>query len=254
MAEKIDRLGEHNINTQGMDMEIIRYKNTYDLDIKFSDGTIVKNVQYNNFKKGGILNHNIPSYLNVGYMGYGKYKSRINRLKTEEYIKWGSMLTRCYSEKLGQRENYIDCEVCDEWKNFQNFAEWYNKNKYVVPDLETLELDKDVKFKRNKIYSPETCLLIPKRLNSIILNRHNYRGNACIGVYYREKDGKYIAGCNTLKDKNRYLGTFDTEIEAFNAYKNAKENEIYRVLQLYKDYLPNDTYNAILNYKIEITD
>ena len=164
------------------------------------------------------------------------------------------MLTRCYSDKFIEKDNYIDCEVCDEWKNFQNFAEWYNEHKYVIPDLDTLELDKDIKFKGNKIYSPETCLLIPKRLNSIILNRHNNRGNACIGVYYRKKDGKYIASCNMLEKQNRYIGIFDTELEAFNVYKNIKEKEIYRVLQLYKEYLPEDVYQAVLNYKVEITD
>ena len=145
-------------------MEIIRYKNVHDIDIKFSDGVVVNN-QYSNFLKGTILNHNIPNHLGIGYIGYGKYKSRINREKTEEYIKWSSMLTRCYSKKLKQRENYIGCTVCEEWLNFQNFAEWYDNHKYYIPNIESLDLDKDIKFKGNKIYSPNTCILIPKRLN-----------------------------------------------------------------------------------------
>lgn len=234
-------------------MTIVRYKNVHDIDVKFSDGAIVKS-QYSNFLKGTVLNNNIPSYLGKGYIGYGKYKSRINGLKTEEYIKWSSMLTRCYSEKLKQRENYIDCEVCEEWLNFQNFAEWYNHNKYYIPDVDILDLDKDIKFKGNKIYSPNTCILIPKRLNSIILNRHNHRGNECIGVFYVEKIGKYVAGCNMLNSKSRYLGVYDTELEAFNIYKETKEKEIKRVLELYKEYLPIDVYETILNYRVDFDD
>jgi hypothetical protein len=251
---KTERKGETVINNQGMEMTIINYINNSDIDIQFSDGTIVRHVQYYAFTKGGIRNHNIPSYLNKGYLGYGKYKARINKIKTEEYIKWGSMLTRCYSEKLQERRNYIDCKVCEEWLNFQNFAKWYNENKYYIPDNEKLELDKDIKIKGNKIYSPETCILIPKRINSIILNRHNDRGNLCVGVSYNKKLKKYTANCNRSEKENAYIGLYNTEIEAFNAYKQEKENEIYRVLQIYKEYIPEDTYQAVLNYKIEITD
>ena len=250
---KIDRIGEKNINKQGLEMTVINYRNCADIDVQFSDGTIV-NTTYHYFLKGSTTNYNIPSYLGVGYLGYGKYKSRKNNIKTEEYIKWGSMLTRCYSEKLKERRNYIECTVCDEWHNFQNFAEWYNNHKYYLPDVDVLDLDKDIKIKGNKIYSPNTCILIPKRLNSIILNRHNDRGNNCIGVHYNNKINKYIASCNTLNSKNSYLGVYKTELEAFDAYKKAKENEIRKVLGLYKEYLPHEVYEAVLNYKIDLND
>ncbi len=235
-------------------MTITRYQNVHDIDVTFEDGAIEEHTRYRYFKNGSIVNYNIPSYLGVGYRGYGKYKTRKNNIKTEEYIKWGSMLTRCYSEKLKQRENYIDCFVCDEWLNFQNFAEWYNTNLYYVPDVDTLDLDKDIKIKGNKVYSSETCLLIPKRLNSIILNRHNDRGNECIGVSFNYKTGKYIASCNMLNSKQRYIGSYSTKKEAFNIYKKVKEHQIMIALDTYKKYLPDYIYNAILNYKIEMAD
>ena len=93
---KIDRIGEKNINKQGLEMTVINYRNCADIDVQFSDGTIV-NTTYHYFLKGSTTNYNIPSYLGVGYLGYGKYKSRKNNIKTEEYIKWFSMLSRCYS-------------------------------------------------------------------------------------------------------------------------------------------------------------
>ena len=252
MIEEL-RIGEKGINNQNLEMTIINYRNNADIDVQFSDGSITENVKYYNFKRGAVKNHNIPTYLDKGYRGYGKYKTRVNNVKTEEYVKWGAMLTRCYSEKLKQRENYIGCYVCDEWLNFQNFAEWYNNNTYYLPSNETLELDKDIKVKENKVYSPDTCILIPKRLNSIILNRHNDRGKECIGVYFNRKLNKYQAKCNR-ENNMTYIGLFNTEHEAFIAYKEEKENEIRRVLDLYKDYIPTDVYNAVLSYRIEMND
>lgn len=63
--QKIDRTGEENINKQGLKMQIIRYKNVHDIDIQFEDGIIVRHTYYQYFKKGNIINYNIPTYLGV---------------------------------------------------------------------------------------------------------------------------------------------------------------------------------------------
>ena len=44
MAKRIDRIGECKVNSQGIEMEIIEYRNNSDIDIKFSDGTILQHV------------------------------------------------------------------------------------------------------------------------------------------------------------------------------------------------------------------
>lgn len=251
--KKIDRINEVVVNKQGIEMKIVGYRNVHDIDVLVDDNNIEYHTQYRKFKEGRLVNYNTPSFLGKGYRGYGSYRTRNNNIKTDEYIKWNAMLTRCYSEKFSERKNYLECVVCDDWLNFQNFAKWYNEHKYNLPGNERLELDKDIKCKNNKIYSPETCLLIPKRLNSIILNRRNDRGNYCLGVTYRENLGKYVASCNTNKSSS-HLGVYNTELDAFNEYKKAKEQEILRILDTYKNYLPYLTYYAIKDYKIEITD
>ena len=76
--QKIDRTGEENINKQGLKMQIIRYKNVHDIDIQFEDGIIVRHTYYQYFKKGNIINYNIPTYLGVGYRGYGPFKTKVN--------------------------------------------------------------------------------------------------------------------------------------------------------------------------------
>lgn len=50
-------------------------------------------------------------------------------------------------------------------------CKWYSEHKYILSKDDSLELDKDIKVIGNKIYSPDTCLLLPHRLNTIVLDR-----------------------------------------------------------------------------------
>lgn len=160
-----ERLGEKNYNNQGLLMEIIKYNGKRDVDIKFEDGFISKNRRYDEFKNGQIKDLMYPSVFNKGYIGGDKYKVSKNGKATLEYNKWYGMLSRCYSEnELRRFPTYIPCTICDEWLNFQNFAEWLQKNYYEIPN-EIMCLDKDILFKRNKIYSPKTCCIVPDNIN-----------------------------------------------------------------------------------------
>ena len=75
------------------------------------------------------------------------------------------MFDRCYNPEVHARvPEYIDCEVSDEFCNFQNFAKWYDRKIYT--SSYALELDKDLLVRDNKIYSPSTCCFIPKEINN----------------------------------------------------------------------------------------
>ena len=50
------------------------------------------------------------------------------------------------------------------------------------------------------------------------------------------------------------LGTFRKEEDAFNVYKLEKEKHIKQLAEQYKDQLESRVYNALYNYKVEITD
>ena len=75
---------------------IIKYRKSCDIDIMFEDGTVLKNVEYSNLKKGSIKNPYLPSLYGVGFFGIGKYnyKDNLNCYRT-----WDGMLRRCYDEK-----------------------------------------------------------------------------------------------------------------------------------------------------------
>lgn len=59
------RVGKESTATNGLKMKIISYRSAQDIDIKFEDGTIVKNKRYQDFQKGTIKN---PSVKNKSLM------------------------------------------------------------------------------------------------------------------------------------------------------------------------------------------
>jgi hypothetical protein len=241
-----DRLGERWLSSEKCWMTIIASRGVLDCDIQFDDGTIVYNRQYDDIKKGYIRNPMHRSVCGVGYLGIGKYLPSINRKCTKEYVAWSSMISRCHNLRF---PSYKEITVCEEWHNFQVFAEWFENN--YKSHMEGWHLDKDILKKGNKIYSPETCTFVPRDINMLFVKCNKSRGKYPIGV--RESGDKFKVECN-IYGKYKYLGTFNTIEEAFQAYKIAKEAEIKRVAEIWKPQLAPPTYQVLLNYKVEITD
>ena len=66
--------------------------------------------------------------------------------------------------------------------------------------------------------------------------------------------GKYQASCSIGDGKTRYLGLFLSVEEAFSVYSGRKESFIKKLANEYKDKLDPRAYQALLNYRVEITD
>lgn len=135
--------------------------------------------------------------------------------------KWSGMLERCYSHRRQEtQKSYIDCNVCDEWLTFSNFKSWME-----LQDWEGKQLDKDLLVRRNKIYSPETCVFISGRINTFLTERNSARGKLPIGVCYmpkhedmvNERTKPYVPQAG-----GKYLGYFSTPEEAHEAWLKAK--------------------------------
>lgn len=178
----------------------------------------------------------------------GFYKCIINGVQTPEYLTWHNMLARCYSESYQEKfPSYRGCSVCDEWLNFQTFAKWYHANR----NEEKSELDKDLRVKGNKIYSPDTCILIPQALNKLVGGSYNNPKFITPGVYFYKPLNKYRA--SVMKNKVvTHLGYYDTIEEAFIIYKTEKEAIIKEVAYNYysKGLITELTYNALNNITI----
>jgi len=258
LKEKLskERIGETNYNFDNEFMIIIKYIDWKEVYVEFKNGYIAK-TQYSHFKKGTVKNLLSPSVYNKGYSGVGKYKMYNDGKLSKIHITWNSMLKRCYDEKYkSEHHTYENCSVHTEWLNFQNFAEWYEKNYYEI-EKQKMCLDKDILIKGNKVYSPETCIFVPERINTLFLKRDNARGNFPLGV--REYNNKYRARCNYINENNelkrKELGTYNTPEDAFHlGYKPFKENYIKEMANKYKDRIPKELYDAMYRYVVEITD
>lgn len=250
----IGKLGEKRLNKSGLTMEIIVYKKYNDINVKFEKSGHIVNTRYSHFINGDIKDPYMPTVYNKGFVGEGEYETRENGKITNRYLTWNSMMKRCYDEKqIETRITYKDCSVYKEWHNFQNFSKWYDENYYEV-DGERMELDKDILLKGNKIYSPDTCVFVPQRINALFLKRNGDRGEFPIGVYLDKKSNKYKSQCAIGKGKIKNLGRYEDINNAFLAYKLFKEKLIKQIAEEYKDKIPCKLYKAMYSYQVEITD
>lgn len=247
----IDRKGEIHFNKQGYAIEIVEFYSTRNCTIEFENGVVFKNMQYGNVKLGNIKNPYHPSTHGVGYIGVGNFIPSMSNKDTPHYIKWCTLLTRCYHKKsVDRRLTYKDCRVCEKWHNFQNFAKWFEENY-----IEGFELDKDILVKGNKIYSPETCCFVPHEINNLFTKSNSARGKYPIGVtevpnntvFFRYRCAVSIEGAKSSK-------SFPTPEQAFQEYKTKKEQHIRKIANKWKDQITEQTYNAMYNYNVEVTD
>lgn len=169
------------------------------------------------------------------------------------YKHWFQMIRRCYSDKeQKKRMTYIGCSVCEEWLTFSNFLKWFmsEDSGYKIG----YQIDKDIIKKGNKVYSPDTCVFVPRRINCLFTKSNTLRGDTPIGVTTTQS-GRYRAQYAQF-NKMTYLGLYDDPISAFNAYKDSKESFIQKVAMDYfaNGYICKKLYDALMRYEVEITD
>ena len=234
------------------DFKVLKYNNNRNVEIQFLKTGYEATVELGVIRKGEVKDPYSPSVFGVGLLGT-KYPSTINGRNTKEYEMWCSMLKRCYNDTY-QKKNptYEGCKVSDKFKSYEYFYEWCHKQ--IGFGNEGWQLDKDLLIKGNKIYSENTCVFIPREINSLLVKSAASRGEYLIGVCWCKRDKAFIARVRKNKGRSEYLGLFNTEIEAFNSYKTAKEAFVKGQANKYKSQIDPRAYNALMNYQVEITD
>ena len=234
------------------DFKILKYKDRANVEIQFINTGCGMVARLGDIKNGDVKDPYSPSVYGVGVVGT-KYRAYEYGVATKEYILWCNMLKRCYSTVFKTKQpTYKDCEVSDNFKHYEYFYEWCHKQ--IGFGNEGWQLDKDLLVKGNKVYSENTCVFIHKEINSVLTKRENMRGEHLIGVYWHKKDKTFVAMVSKSKGKREWLGAFKTEIEAFNAYKKAKEAFVKEQANKWKDNIDPRAYHALINYQVEITD
>lgn len=166
----------------------------------------------------------------------------------ESYRTWRAMLNRCYRSV---QNSYIGCSVCDDWLLFSKFKKWFDSNH-----IAGYALDKDIIKKGNRVYCPEYCCFVPRRINNILTKNKKGRGDLPIGVTKRASEHTYLAVLNIGDGIRKKIGRYETPTEAFFAYKQAKESLIQQVAQEYFEngLISERIYDALMRYEVEITD
>ena len=247
-----DCVGKVCKSTSSGDFKILTCNGAKNVEIQFLKTGYKTTVYLGSIRNGYVKDRYAPSVYDIGIIG-DKYPSRINGRNTKEYMLWCSMLKRCYNESLHLKHpTYEGCEVSENFKSYEYFYEWcHNQIGFGVKGW---QLDKDLLIKGNKVYSENTCVFIPAEVNTLLVKSDKIRGKHPIGVYWRNTKKAFVAQVNKGKGKPEYLGSFNTEIEAFNAYKGVKENYLKELANKWKSQIDIRAYNALMNYTVEITD
>ena len=234
------------------DFKILKYNDKTNVKIQFINTGYETVARLGHIKSGGVKDPYSPSVFGVGVVGT-KYLAYEYGVVTKEYVLWNNMLKRCYSDIYQKKyPTYEGCEVSDNFKSYEYFYEWCNKQ--IGFDNKDWQLDKDLLVKGNKIYSESTCVFIPAEINSLLTKCTASRGEHLIGVCWHKRDKVFMTTVGKSKGKREHLGYFKTELEAFKAYKTAKESFIKEQANKWKNKIDVRAYNALMNYQVEITD
>ena len=234
------------------DFKIVKYNDSKNVEIRFVTTGYEMFAQLGHIKNGNVKDPYSPSVFGVGMLGT-KYPPTINGVLTKEYMLWTDMLRRCYSDTYKKKQpTYEDCEVSNNFKSYEYFYEWCQNQ--IGFDVKGWQLDKDLLVKGNKVYNEDSCFFLPQEINKVLTKSTASRGECLIGVSWHKKDKAFVAQVSKNKWKSEYLGSFNTELEAFNAYKIAKESFIKEQAEKWRDKIDIRAYNALMNYEVNIDD
>lgn len=256
---KAERLNQEIITNQGYIAKCIYYKQARDIIVEFQDKYKAKvHTSWQMFQQGKILNPYHPK--RHGEIKGNKYPCMVKGVFVKEYVLWENMITRCYDEKeklKSRNYSYQDASCCDEWLLYENFYEWLHSQPNFDRWLNgNFTLDKDILIKGNKVYSPETCCLVPECINKLFIKNFGKRGLYPIGVVYHKASDSYVAQGHNNLNKQEHLGCYSTPEKAFEAYKKHKEKIIKNmaVEEYNNGNITKECYEAMLNYVVEIDD
>jgi hypothetical protein len=86
-----------------------------------------------------------------------KYKHGETTANSVEYHTWANMMTRCYNKNTKDYKNYggRGIQVCERWKNYENFLNDMGRKPSPELTLERKDNDKD--------YEPGNCKWATRR-------------------------------------------------------------------------------------------
>ena len=230
---------------------VVEYINSANVVVKFIDTGYETITRHSQVLSGQVKDRSLPSVYGVGVIG-DSYSCWDGSKIRKEYDLWSSMLARCYSPKSHKaRGTYIGCTVSENFKSYTYFYEWCNRQ--VGFSENNFELDKDLLSGVSIYYSEGTCVFLPQEINVALIKQNKKRGDFPVGVTYHKNTGNFVAQLSTSAGRKRF-GAFNNVIDAFAAYKKAKEAYLVELAEKWKDKIDNRAYEALMKYEVSIDD
>lgn len=235
--------------------------------VEFLETGSIRNACISNIKRGEVLDYTIERKRVNKYGGYGKlynitdnfYDGPIENIAA----RWRNLLRRVSTEV-----SYKYVTICDEWYNFDNFYKFV-KNPENGFKGDGYELDKDILChnRKDKLYSPETCLFIPRILNVVLLDRQTHKTSKYPSGVTDNKNWKYDTIFANIQIGARKLSLCSSNregrkgiIKCFSYYKYAKEfflklltDELFK-LDLITKRVKDSVYNYEIHDKRDVDD
>ena len=218
------------------------------MEAVFLQTNTVVRVDATQVDKGTVVDNFYPTVFCVGYIGELGTTVTNEGVRATEYIIWKGMLDRVYGSK--ELEAYKFCIVSEEFLNYSYFHKWYNLQ---VGCHQGFQLDKDILCEKEKVYAPDTCVLVPSEINMFFAKAGSDRGEYPVGVSWDKWMKQFKCSYNN-GTVDKVVTYHDNEWEAFLAYKRAKESRGKALAEKWRGKIDNRVYEKLMNYKVLITD
>ena len=229
---------------------ILQYENAKSVRVKFLATGFETVATVSNITGGKVKDLFSKTVYGEGIIGEKVFKVDGKYPKT--FWLWRNMLKRCYDQTT-QKANkcYEGCTVSDSFKYYPYFKEWCEKQ--IGFNNEDWQLDKDILGESSKTYSEDVCAFVPREINCLNSWNKNNTQDDILGVSHAGYLNKYKTSVR-VNNSSKHIGVFDTILEAFQAYKEAKEQHIKDVANKWKDQIDPRVYDAMVNFEFKWED
>lgn len=215
----------------GGDAKIIKLPEVGYPVIQFMDeDAYITSAQYQRIRNGSITNPYVRTVLGVGYIGGGKYKTRGKAAHPSlGYTRWKYILSKSYGINP-------TATMCDEWLNYQVFAEWH---EHANMGNGSFIMIGSSKKDTQAHYSPNTTYIVPAPV-ALTIVMPDYNSGLHRGVttrFSKNRGVRYQAFVVNGSGENRYVSVHDTVEEAIEVHKKLTEQFINKVAYISRDQL-----------------